>query len=54
MDVKLSFMGRFSIVHDTTVSLEMLTVSWLVTLYRWESGSIAAMVVTEPSGGSSV
>lgn len=50
----VSFMGRFSMVHDTMESLEMLTIRWLVMLYRWESGSDAAWVLTEPSGGSSV
>lgn len=54
MEVEVSFMDRFSMVHDTLESLEMLTVRWLVTLYRWESESGAVTVLTEPSGGSSV
>lgn len=54
MDVKVSFMDRFSMVQDTLESLEMLTIRWLVMLYRWESGSDAAMVLTEPLGGSCV
>lgn len=51
IDVKVSFMDWFSMVHDTLESLEMLTIRWLVTLYRRESGSDAATVLTDPLGG---
>lgn len=54
VDVRVSFRDGFSMAHDTLESLEMLTVRWLVMLYRRESGSGAARVLTEPSGGSSV
>lgn len=54
MDVRVWFVDGFSMVHDTLESLEMLTVRWLVMLYSRESGSAAARVLTEPSGGSSV
>lgn len=54
VDVKVSFMKRFFMMHDTLASLEMLTVRWLVMLYRWVSASGATWVFTEPLGGSSV
>lgn len=32
VDVKVWFMDRFCMMHDTLESLEMLTIRWLVTL----------------------
>lgn len=52
VEVVVSFRVRFSTMHVTVDSLEMLAVKWLVMLYRYESGSNVAWVSTEPSGGS--